>query len=323
MKDSSIQWTDHTFNPWEGCTKVAPECKNCYAEVLVDKRFGRAKWGPGQPRRRTSEALWRQPLKWNEMAMCDCGKSRPHNGLPAHTLRCSCNRMMRRPRVFCLSLGDWLDEEVPIEWLADLLKRIHECPNLDFQLLTKRPQNFGLRIKGASDVFCGENASAEDAILAGKLFGWLCDRYEPDNIWIGVSAGADQRAAIDIPAKIHFLSCEPMLKPLDSHNLATQEFDWMIFGGESGTHARTFDIIGLDEALRFCDRNKIAPFVKQMGAKPVFSHDSFKDGQLVTYGWAEHVTFPRGCEIKLGDGHGGVIEEWPARFRVREFPKAA
>lgn len=72
-KNSSIAWTDHTFNPWEGCTKVAPECKNCYAEVLVDKRFGRAKWGKGQPRRRTSENLWKQPLQWNNFyfPVCD------------------------------------------------------------------------------------------------------------------------------------------------------------------------------------------------------------------------------------------------------------
>jgi ribosomal protein L40E len=120
MKDSSIQWTDHTFNAWEGCTKVAPECKNCYAETLVDKRFGRAKWGKGQPRRRTSENLWKQPLAWNKTAIClNCGYAELIGSDDCR--KCGVNFLKqnrRRPRVFCLSLGDWLDEEVPIEWLA-------------------------------------------------------------------------------------------------------------------------------------------------------------------------------------------------------------
>lgn len=120
MKNTLIQWATHTFNPWEGCTKVAPECKNCYAEVLSDHRFGRVKWGKGQDRRRTSAATWTQPRQWEREAA---------------------KQNLKRPRVFCLSLGDWLDEEVPIEWLRDLLILIHETPNLDWLLLTKTCQD--------------------------------------------------------------------------------------------------------------------------------------------------------------------------------------
>jgi protein gp37 len=114
MKNSNIEWTDHTFNPWIGCTKVSPGCFICYAEQLDITRFSKvlgeaskaqpvSHWGPGAPRHRTSEAYWKQPLRWNAEADPDTGDS----GLPAALGH-------RRPRVFCASLADWLDEEIPI-----------------------------------------------------------------------------------------------------------------------------------------------------------------------------------------------------------------
>lgn len=298
MKDSAIQWTDHTFNAWEGCTKVAPECKNCYAEILVDKRFGRAKWGKGQPRRRTSENLWKQPLRWNEIAkVCGgCGESFNYGYDTGQQCPNFCGGALHRARVFCLSLGDWLDEEVPIEWLADLLKLIHDTPNLDWQLLTKRPQNWrdrvGEAIKTCRDACEGRCRWLQD---------WL-DGTPPHNVWIGVSAGADQKAALDIPAKIHFLSCEPMLHSLDEEQThITQEFDWIIFGGESGKNARFCDIDWIRRGVEMCRFYDIAPFVKQLGARVI--------------------GLPPNGEMRgLLDSHGGDISEWPEDLRVREFP---
>lgn len=141
------------------------------------------------------------------------------------------------------------------------------------------------------------------------------------HVWIGVSAGANQSAALNIPAKIHFLSCEPMLHALDEAN--SMLFDWIIFGGESepGGDPRPFDVIHLDRALKLCRENKVPAFVKQMGGAPTYHHDLFDDNGVVTAGWREDVTFPGGCTIKLSDGHGGDMEQWPERFRVREFPK--
>lgn len=288
MKNSSIQWCDHTFNPWEGCAKVAAECKNCYAEVLVDQRFGRAKWGKGQPRRRTSEATWKQPLKWNRDL---------DGGFGQH----------RRARVFCLSLGDWLDDEVPIEWLADLLALIHATPNLDWLLLTKRPENWRERIEEALTLW--EDAPAENADEVSEfLAGWLdcLDMPErgafPENVWIGVSAGADQEAALKIPAKIHFLSCEPMLHGLDTAHAA--KFDWIIFGGESGRNARVCNVEWIRNGLKFCRAHGIAGFVKQLGRRPVGRTQGV-------------VTWPL---YDLLDSHGGDWSEWPEDLRVREFP---
>src|SRR5690606_14112917 len=115
---------------------------NCYAEAR-NHRYGMDNWGKGKPRRRTSEANWRQPVKWDSTQFRRCGRC----GWRGQTDCQSCGVVWSsmkpsRPRVFCASLADWLDDEVPIEWLSDLLKLIHDTPNLDWLLLTKRPENF-------------------------------------------------------------------------------------------------------------------------------------------------------------------------------------
>jgi protein gp37 len=326
VKNSSIQWTDHTFNAWEGCTKVAPECKNCYAEVLVDKRFGRAKWGKGQPRRRTSENLWKQPLAWNRQVFGECpgcGQRAAFDadGMPCgqpDSMCCTDTPRIVRPRVFCLSLGDWLDEEVPIEWLSDLLFLIWKCGNLDWQLLTKRPQNWRERIAAA--LMFASNHDRFEISFIRWLQNWTqahlmgLDELAPDNIWIGVSAGADQKAALEIPAKIHFLSCEPMLHALDTTHAA--EFDQIIFGGESGKNARRSDVDWIEKGIEFCGIHGISAFVKQLGAKPHIADVSHP------HGWeGNNVDWESTGRIYLKDSHGGDMSEWPEDLRVREFPK--
>ena len=121
--NSNIEWCDHTFNPWEGCQKVSPECDNCYAEARNQRFAGGTNWGPKAPRRRTSVSNWNKPRRWN----------RDHAAFfAAHG---------RRQRVFCASLADVFDNAVDRQWRIDLFQLIHETPNLDWQLLTKRPQN--------------------------------------------------------------------------------------------------------------------------------------------------------------------------------------
>ncbi|WCP14471.1 hypothetical protein sphantq_02917 [Sphingobium sp. AntQ-1] len=116
---SKIEWTDHTFNPWIGCTKVSPACDNCYAENLMDTRYGRAKWGAGEARVRTAASNWSQPRKWDRQAA----------------------KAGERPFVFCASLADVFDNEVDVVWRRDLFKLIEETPNLVWLLLTKRIGN--------------------------------------------------------------------------------------------------------------------------------------------------------------------------------------
>lgn len=117
---TKIEWCDATFNPWVGCSKVGPGCDGCYAEAMMDHRYGRARWGAGEPRVRTSAANWRKPVQWNRDAS---------------------GRDDGRPFVFCASLADVFDNEVDPLWRSDLFALIDATPNLVWLLLTKRIGN--------------------------------------------------------------------------------------------------------------------------------------------------------------------------------------
>jgi protein gp37 len=116
-ENTGISWANSTFNPWVGCTKVGPGCDGCYAEA-TDARFKGGHWGVGAPRRRTSEANWKQPRAWNKRI-----------------------RIGDRRRVFGGSMCDPFDNEIPDEWRADYWALIRETPNLDWLLVTKRIGN--------------------------------------------------------------------------------------------------------------------------------------------------------------------------------------
>lgn len=118
-KETGISWTNHTFNPWWGCTKVSPGCDFCYAEAF-DKRVGGAHWGKGAPRREFGDKHWNEPLKWNR----DAEKA----GKPA--------------MVFCASMADIMDDEAPEGARERLWKLIDDTPHLIWQLLTKRPHRY-------------------------------------------------------------------------------------------------------------------------------------------------------------------------------------
>lgn len=117
--ETGIAWTDHTFNPWWGCTKVSPGCDNCYAETF-DKRVGGAHWGKGVPRRTFGDAHWNEPLKWNRDA----------------------EKRGVRELVFCASMADVMDDEAPGGQRERLWTLINETPWLIWQILTKRPHRY-------------------------------------------------------------------------------------------------------------------------------------------------------------------------------------
>ena len=197
-RDSSIEWTHHTFNPWWGCTKVSPGCKHCYAETFAH-RIGQDIWGARSQRRFFGEAHWREPLKWNAEALRD----------------------RERRRVFCASMADVFENRAELVPLRDRLwQLISATPALDWLLLTKRPER----------------------VLKSVPWG---DAW-PSNVWVGVTA-ENQRWAekripllLQLPAKVRFLSCEPLLGPLDVRKWfgGDRRVDWVIAGGESGHSAR-------------------------------------------------------------------------------------
>jgi protein gp37 len=276
--NSSIEWTDHTFNPWIGCTKVSPGCAHCYAETLMDTRYGRVRWGKGQPRSRTSEANWKLPLRWN--AAC----AATFNRNP-------------RPRVFCASLADWLDDEVPIEWLVDLLNLIRATPNLDWQLLTKRPENWRERMMACLNF--GHSPLAYD---------WFLRNEPPANVWIGTTVEDQTRAdlripeLLKIPARVRFLSCEPLLGSVDlafgdpkwrTAESYHAEIHWVICGGESGPDARPMHPTWVNRIKTQCYGAGVPFLFKQWGEHSA----EFRVGTEVVLS-----TLARNQSIAVGDG---------------------
>lgn len=280
-QDTKIEWCDMTFNAWTGCSKVSPGCAHCYAEGWA-KRSGVVTWGG--PRRRTSEANWRLPLKWDKLARIN---SNAWNGL-CTTYGCEESVLIgrgftkpSRPRVFCSSLADWLDDEVPIDWMADLMRLICETPNLDWLLLTKRPENFASRMRKAyMEACCG-------SLEADNMMGEWEDGTPPPNVWIGTTvenqAMADKRIPLllSIPARIRFLSCEPLLQPVNLWEARYQGpdgsrtgaikpwaghgVDWVIVGGESGPKARPMHPDWARSLRDQCKAAGVPYFFKQIG----------------------------------------------------------
>jgi protein gp37 len=236
-ENSKIEWCDHTFNPWIGCTEVSPACDHCYARTEQQDRYHRALWG-NHSRVRTSDGNWDKPARWNR----DAGK------------------LGKRQKVFCASLADVFDNQVDDAWRQDLWDLICVCPDLDWLLLTKRPQNMA-------------------AMLPPDWgHGW-------PNVWLGTTVEnqeeADRRIPhlLRVPAMVHFLSCEPLLGPLDlSLHMGTwpirdpskhrTEWDsaiynegigWVICGQESGPHARETDL-DWERSIRDQCANADTPF---------------------------------------------------------------
>jgi len=221
--NSKIEWTTHTFNPWWGCVKVSEACKHCYAEAW-SKRVGEKVWGIGAPRRFFGDAHWKQPLKWNKEAAASG----------------------TRPRVFCASMADvFEDREDLVEHRARLFDLIEVTPNLDWLLLTKRPQN------------------------VGRLNRWQNDW--PDNVWLGTTIELQARAEellphlAEIPAKVRFISAEPLLGPLDLRQWLGSTIDWVITGGESGPKARPASPDWFRQLHSQCMENQVAFHFKQWG----------------------------------------------------------
>ncbi len=227
--NTKIEWTDHTWNPWIGCTKVSPGCSNCYAEVSTPARTKQIEWGKGQERQRTSAAYWKDPLRWNKNAQA--ARLNHESESPLHDE--GDLEPYVRPRVFP-SLCDWLDEDVPIEWLADFLSLIQRTPELDWLLLTKRIESaiprlqqlkrLGVREDGLS---AAQRANPDNPdIDINENYGhcialdWLAGT-SPNNLWLGVSAENqkywDDRVAVlkMIPATVRFVSAEPLLSGID------------------------------------------------------------------------------------------------------------
>ncbi len=222
-KNSKIEWTHHTFNPWWGCVKVSPACKNCYAETWA-RRVGEQLWGGKSERRFFSDRHWLEPTKWNREA----------------------RENRERRRVFCASMADVFEARAELNpWRERLWGLINATECLDWLLLTKRPQNFSR---------------------------YLPDSGRMNNVWLGTTVEnqrwADERIPklVDAESSVHFLSCEPLLGPLDlSPWLGAGGIDWVIAGGESGGKARPTDPRWVQSLRDQCLASGVAFHFKQWG----------------------------------------------------------
>lgn len=235
-------------------------CKNCYARNLVN-RFG----GDFSKRTKAAPATFNAPLRWNKKPwVCNvCGdifteveaQNHAHND---HTMP-----QLHRRRVFLGSLMDWLDPEVPAEWLADVLDIVRRCEGLDFLTLTKRPQLWRSRL-----------AEAGPYLTNGFPVNWLHEGTPPPNVWIGTSVEdqrrADERmpALLTIPAKVRFLSVEPLLEPVSllgriGNVPGGSPIGWTIVGGESGPNRRDCGVEAIVNVHDQCRAAGVPCFVKQ------------------------------------------------------------
>jgi protein gp37 len=362
---TKIEWTaitdaqgvavpGYTFNPWEGCAKVSAGCANCYAEGQHNLYYSALKsegqpgtcWGVNAPRLARTEVYWKAPLRWNKLA----------------AEAQAAGREVNRRRVFCASMADVFEDQpeasrahagtsgrVPTGKGTDrevrfvdidhvrvrLLRLIYDTPHLDWLLLTKRPENIVPALK---------RAMLHIAPCPYPFLQWVVNWIEgtpPVNVWLGTSVehqmAAEERIPrlLEAPAVQYFLSCEPLLGPLDlplkycvgCHGFtrtievnngkdwgcagcktykgsyrgrafqpsSVRGIGWVIVGGESGPRARLQNPEWVRGIQAQCKEAGVPFLFKQMG---------------LLWGKAEGAS----------DKHGGKLEEIPAEFRVRESP---
>lgn len=283
MSPTAIEWTEETWNPVTGCSKVSPGCAHCYAETL-SLRFGWSKL-PWTPENAAANVVLRpdrldQPLKW------------------------------RRPRiVFVNSMSDLFHEQIPDEYIASIFQVMRSAWSHTFQVLTKRPE----RARDVLSRLGWDQPTPAGDWVAGFGDGYPYDRNEPlPNVWLGVSienARYAYRADVlrEIPAAVRFISAEPLLGSLFStraprgaaHGARGSEtgglareviaprpslldlagIDWLIVGGESGLHHRPMLIEWARELRDAAVANGTAFFFKQWGGRTPKAGGRVLDGR--------------------------------------------
>lgn len=259
MKNTKIAWCDHTFNPWVGCEAKSEGCVNCYAKAMHERWKGK---GSFKVRSATSAKNWEQPHRWNLEA----------------------KKSGKRARVFCGSMCDWLDRAADLEYRAMLLTLICETPELDWLVLTKRPENFQPMLTAMMRIALPRHT-------ARMVTEWMNGR-PPENVWFGVTAENQQRwnervsVLRGIPATVRWVSCEPMLGAIEigrSTRDARQPgtgVDWIVAGGENGPGARECHMSWLDGLCMQAGGKLLPFFFKQWGKKSVMDMDEEESAYL-------------------------------------------
>jgi protein gp37 len=295
---SSIEWTHSTWNPWHGCRKVSAGCRECYM-FRDKKRYGQ---DPTVVVRSTTK--FQDPLKWAPEYLQAEAKRRGIEWKPGDPWY-----------VFTCSWSDWFIEEADV-WRAEAWEIIKATPHLTYQILTKRPERIA------------------KCLPADWGAGY-------PNVWLGVSV-EDQKTAnvrvphlLQIPARIHFVSAEPLLEAVDLTQIIDADLaqlnaltgfwraegkneparnrygrlDLVIVGGESGPKARPLDVEWVRSIVKQCHAAGVAVFVKQMG-----QHWATEERRRY------RPTIGQAASLRR-DPKGSDPLEWPEDLRVREWPR--
>lgn len=311
---SNIQWTDITANPihliredgsngGHFCNKVSPGCLHCYAEEMNQSNY--FKFASHLPYSGSAP----DNLIFDDKVMQELMKTRSSK------------------KIFLCSMTDLFGEWVPDAWIDQAFAYMALASQHTFQILTKRPERmkeyFALH-EGKPGFYASRSEMVFDALRKIKPEAeWNKFIWPLPNCWLGVSVenqkAADSRIPLLLmtPAKIKFLSCEPLLEAIDlrkhlgicvgcqtcsfagNHQIAKSKINWIIIGGESGKGARTCNIDWIRSIVQHCQKAETAVFVKQLGSNAVE---------------------PAYLKYKTSDRKGGKIDEFPDDLRVREFP---
>jgi protein gp37 len=293
---TKIEWTDVTWNPTRGCTRVSEGCRNCYAERIAARNLpGHRSPTTGEPFAILTDSgpRWTGDVELIESKLEE----------PLH---------WRKPRrVFVNSMSDLFHESLPDEAIDRLFAVMALCPQHTFQVLTKRAermrgwlsQKIGAGHRGDVVAEFTRQNFARRWHKSGMQWQWPLP-----NVWLGVSVEDDSqqqrvREIVKTPAAVRFISYEPALGPLDLR-WALPWLQWVICGGESGPGARPLDLAWARIIRDQCRDAGVACFMKQLGARP-------------------HYPARPNCQpvdMALLDRKGGDMEEWPEDLRVRQFP---
>ena len=324
-QDSAIEWTDATWNPVRGCTKVSPGCAHCYAETFAERWRGVKghAYEQGFDLRLVPEKL-DEPL-----------------------------RRKKPTTYFVNSMSDLFQEGVPDAFIDRVFAVMALAPKHTFQLLTKRAERMRAycstlgRHHGVDRVSVAAKALQPD----GPGFMWTMGNggWHLPNVWLGVSVEnqhfADERIPLllQTPAAVRFISAEPLLGSVDldrggwsflrplrpppgNHRGHERGLDWVIVGGESGPGARPCHTEWIGDLVKQCRSAGVPVFVKQMGSVPYVQAARLRHWEWRHIKRAEDRRFTHavddalGWRVHLASSKGGDMAEWPDDLRVREFP---
>lgn len=286
---TDIAWTQYSWNPLRGCSRVSAGCMNCYAERQAMRMSA-----PGQAYHGLVRLTSQGPKWTGEIAVVGERLLDPAR--------------WTRPRlVFVNSMSDLFHERVPEAFIDQVFAVMTRFNAHTFQVLTKRADRMAEYMLTPGRA----RRMLEQAMQVSPPCGITDVSWPPPNVWFGVSvedqAAADDRIPLLLatPAAVRWISAEPLLGPLDAlgeHGLhgGPGQLDWVVVGGESGPGARSMVLGWAKTIVRHCRAAGVPVFVKQLGAHPIN-----REGE----------------PHPVSDRAGKVMADWPEELRVQEWPK--